>query len=481
MWKTVFKKELLENILGYRFPLFFLICGVLLLSSLYVHELDYAKRVRDYSEQIRLATEELRAARAVDLHFGRIPLRGFLPPAPLAVFAAGFETSLPQFYDFGAEGPKPGNTSVTEESVLSVFGPLDFLFIVQMVASLIVLLFASDMIAGEKEMGTLRVMLANSTPRHSILFGKLLGGFTAVWLPFLVVFLMGTILLGALSFPLGQDGLLPRLGLVFLAATGFLLVYFVLGLLVSASSARSRTALVVILLVWILLQVALPRMSDMAAALIRPVPTETVVSMQKSVIVKTVDNETARALGRQWEAIFGRGTPYSTEPEPAAKRPEWEAFKKDLETRAAERKAAQVREIESSYERAQARQRGLAASLSLISPSAAFTRLLTDLCGTGEIDRGRYLEAVRSYQRTLDAALFSHVHRTTVIMPSGGTASGSSIDQLVDPKALPAFAFSRAGLADILAGNWGGLLSLAFWLIAPFAAAYVRFIKYDVR
>jgi ABC-2 type transport system permease protein len=481
MWKTVFKKELLENILGYRFPLFFLICAVLLLSSLYVHELDYAKRVRDYSEQIRLATEELRAARAVDLHFGRIPLRGFLPPAPLAVFAAGFETSLPQFYDFGAEGPKPGNTSVTEESVLSVFGQLDFLFIVQMVASLIVLLFASDMIAGEKEMGTLRVMLANSTPRHSILFGKLLGGFTAVWLPFLVVFLMGTILLGALSFPLGQAGLLPRLGLVFLAATGFLLVYFVLGLLVSASSARSQTALVVILLVWILLQVALPRMSDMAAALIRPVPTETVVSMQKSVIVKTVDNETARALGRQWEAIFGRGTPYSTEPEPAAKRPEWEAFKKDLETRAAERKAAQVREIESSYERAQARQRGLAASLSLISPSAAFTRLLTDLCGTGEIDRGRYLEAVRAYQRTLDAALFSHVHRTTVIMPSGGTASGSSIDQLVDPKALPAFAFSRAGLADILAGNWGGLLSLAFWLIAPFAAAYVRFIKYDVR
>jgi len=481
VWKSIFKKELLENILGYRFPLFFLICAVLLLSSLYVHELDYARRVRDYSEQIRLATEELRAARAVDLHFGRIPLRGFLPPAPLAVFASGFETSLPVFYDFSADGPKPGNASVSEGSVLTVFGQLDFLFIVQMVASLIVLLFASDMIAGEKEMGTLRVILANSTPRHSVLWGKLLGGFSAVWLPFLVVFLMGLILLGALSFPLGQTGLLSRLGLVLAAATAFLLVYFVLGLLVSASSARSRTALVVILLVWILLQVALPRLSDMAAALIRPVPTETVVSMQKSVVVKTIDNETSRALGRQYEALFGRGTPYSTEPEPAAKRPEWEAFKNDLETRAAERKDAQVREIQSGFERAKTRQRRLATGLSLVSPSAAFTRLLTDLCGTGEIDRGRYLEAVRAYQRTLDAALFSHVHRTTVIMPSGGTASGSSIDQLVDPKTVPAFAYSRAGLADVLAGNWGSLLSLAFWLIAPFAAAYVRFLKYDVR
>lgn len=481
MWKTVFRKELLENILGYRFPLFFLICAVLILTSLYVHQLDYAKQVRDYSEQVRLANEELAAARAVDLHFGRIPLRGFLPPSPLAVFAVGFETSLPKFYEFGAEGPKPGDTSVSEASVLSVFGPLDVLFIVQMVASLIVLLFASDMIAGEKEMGTLRIILANSAPRHSVLWGKFLGGFAAVWLPLLVVFLVGAILLGLLGFPLGQAGVPSRLVLVFLAATLFLLVYFALGLLVSASSSRSRTALIAILLVWILLQVTLPRLSDMVAALVHPVQTETVVSMQKSVVVKTIDNETARALGREWEALFGRGTPYSGEPEPAAKRPEWEAFKKDLEAQAAERKAGQLREIESAFQRGKARQRALANNLALISPSAAFTRLLTDICGTGEIDRGRYLEAVQAHQRTLDAALFSHVHRTTVIMPSGGTVSGSSIDQLVDPKALPAFAFSRAGLADVLAGNWGSLISLVFWLLAPFAAAYVRFIRYDVR
>jgi ABC-type transport system involved in multi-copper enzyme maturation permease subunit len=481
MWRTVFRKELLENVLGYRFPLFFLISAVLVLTSLYVRELDYGKRVRDYSEQVRLAGEELAAARPVDLHFGRIPLRGFLPPSPLAVFAAGFETSLPKFYDFSAEGPKPGNTSVSEESVLAVFGQLDFLFIVLMVASLIVLLFASDMIAGEKEMGTLRVMLANSTPRHSVLWGKFLGGFTAVWLPFLVVFLVGAILLGLLGFPLGQAGVPARLVLLFLASTVFLLAYFGLGLLVSASSARSRTALIAILLVWIALQVALPRLSDMVAAVVHPVPTETVVSMQKSVVVKTVDNETARELGRQYEALFGRGTPYSTEPEPEAQRKEWEAFKTDLEARAAERKASQLREIESAYQREKARQRAIALNLSLISPSAAFTRLMADLCGTGEIDRARYLDAVRAHQQTLDAALYGHVHRTTVIMPSGSTASGSSIDRLIDPKSLPAFSFTRAGLAEVLAGNWGSLISIAFWLIAPFAAAYVRFIKYDVR
>ncbi len=481
MWKTIFKKELLENILSFRFPLFFLICAVLILASLYVHQMDYSKRVRDYSEQIRLADEELAAARPADLHFGRVPLRGFLPPSQLAVFAAGFETSLPRFYDFNAEGPKPGNTSVAEESVLSVFGKLDFLYIIQMVASLIVLLFASDAIAGEKEMGTLRVILANSASRHAVLLGKFAGGFIAVWLPFLVVYLLGIIVLGILSFPLTQAGIPLRLVIIFLASSLFLLAYFALGLLVSASSARARTALVAILVVWIVLQMAVPRLSDMIASVVHPIPTETLVSMQKSVAAKSIDREKGRALGRQYEALFGRGTPFTTEPEPASKRPEWEAFKADTEARAAERLAAQLREIESAYQRERARQRTIAVNLSLISPSAAFTRLMADICGTGEIDRARYLEAVRAHQQTLDAALYSHLHRTTVIMPSGGTASSSSIDQMVQPKSLPAFAFSRAGVGDVLAGNWGSLISLAFWLVAPFAAAYVRFIKYDVR
>ncbi len=169
------------------------------------------------------------------------------------------------------------------------------------------------------------------------------------------------------------------------------------------------------------------------------------------------------------------------EPEPAANRPAWQAFLAETEARAAERKAAELREIESAYQRQKAGQRALASRLALISPSSAATRLLTDLCGTGEIDRGRYLDAVLSHQRTLDAELYSHVRRTTVVMPSGGTASSSSIDKLVDPKTLPAFAFRRAGVGEILAGNAGSLISLAFWLIVPFAAAYLRFLKYDVR
>lgn len=481
MFRPIVRKELLENILSYRFPLFFLISAVMILTSFYVKQLDYAKRVRDTSEQVRLSGEELAAARSVDLHFGRIPLRGFLSPSPLSSLASGFEASLPKFYEFGADGPKPGDTAVAEETVLSIFGRLDFLFIVQMIVSLIVLLFASDAVAGEKEMGTLRAILANGVPRHSVLLGKLAGGFAAVWIPFLAVALLGVILLSLLGFPLTQSGVPLRLLLVFLGTSLFLLSYYVLGLLISASSARSRTALVASLLAWIVLQMAVPRLSDMVAAVVRPIPTETVISMQKSVAVKTIENEKARALGRRYEELFGRGTPYSNEPEPAANRPAWEEFQAKTIAAAAERQGAELREIESAFRRQKAGQRAIASRLALLSPGAALTRLVTDLCGTGEIDRSRYLDAVQAHQRTLDTELYSHVRRTTLVMPSGGTASSSSIDKLVDPKTLPAFSFRRAGLGEVLAGNGDSLISLAFWLILPFAAAYVRFLKYDVR
>jgi ABC-type transport system involved in multi-copper enzyme maturation permease subunit len=481
MWRTVLRKELLENVLSYRFPLFFLICAILILVSLYVHDADYDKRVRDYSEQVRLADEELAASRMSDLFMGRVSIRGFLPPAPLSVFAAGFETALPQYHEFQPEGPRPGAAASGSESILAAFGQLDFVFIIQMVASLIVLLFASDLIAGEKEMGTLRAILSNSVPRHSILLGKLAGGYLTVWIPFVVSFVLGLIVLGLRSFPLGQGQVPVRLLAVFAATSVFLLAYYAIGLMVSTSSARSRTSLVAILLVWIVLQVVIPHLSDMAASLVDPIRTETVVSMQRSLLVKTIDREKAVALGAKYEELFGPIRPNETPVEPPDKKKEFEAFQADWDTRAQERKAAQLRDIETAYEREKKRQRAIASGLSLLSPSAAYAKLVTDLCGTGEIDRAGYYESVRDHQRTLDAALYGYVKKRTLIYPSGGSGSSSQITKWVELKSLPAFSVKRASLGDALAGNWGSLISLAVWLIAPFAAAYVRFIKYDVR
>jgi ABC-type transport system involved in multi-copper enzyme maturation permease subunit len=481
MLSTIIRKEILENILSYRFPLFLVITAILVPTSLYVNQLDYSKRVNDRNEQVRLANDALSSSRMWDIHFGTIPLKGFRPPSPLSIFATGFENSLPRFYEFQPEGFKAGETSIADESILSIIGKLDFLFIIQMVVSLIVLLFASDLIAGEKELGTLRGILSNSIPRHSLLIGKLLGGFVAIWLPFVIAFLLGIILLSVTSFPLSDPRISMRILVIFISASIFILGYFTLGLMISASAARSRTALIAILLAWIVFQLVIPKASDLIASIAYPIRTETVVSMQKSLIVKTLDDEKARVLGKEYEAIFGKGSAPGNNPEKSPKQDQWVAYKTGVDQQYRERKLDQLRQLEDGHRRERQVQQSIASALSLVSPSAAFTRFVTDLCGTGESDKEKYSTAVALHQQTLDAALYSHVNKTTLILPSGGTSSSSSIDQFVDLKSLPAFEVGKATFSEVVVNNVGSLISMAFWLIAPFAVAYVRFLRYDVR
>lgn len=481
MLNTIIKKEILENIFSYRFPLFFLICTILLPVGLYVNYMVYSKHVSDYQEQQRLTRDALSSSQMWDVLSGTVPLKGFRPPSSLSVFAQGFEGSLPKFYEFYQDGFKPGNNSLGEESILSITGKLDFLFILQMVLSPIGMLFAADLVSGEKELGTLRGILSNSVPRDTILLGKFLGGYIALWIPFAFAFLVGTFVLALGSYPIYDADMLLRIILVFLSATVFMLVYFTIGIMISCSTARTRTSLVAILVAWAFLQLIVPKVSDMVATLVYPIRTATVVSMEKSLIVKNIENEKSRALGKRYEEIFGSGNPPSSKPEPSPKQDEWNVFKKEMEQTYQERKAKELALIDAGYEREKRSQESIANTIAFVSPSAALSNIMTDICGTGETDKKKYFEAIKTHQLTLDQALFSQVKRTTLIFPSGGTGATMSVEKVVDLKTLPNFSLNQAGLSEILGKNVGGLISLVFWLVAPFAIAYVRFLKYDVR
>ena len=63
---------------------------------------------------------------------------------------------------------------------------MDWAFIIGYVLSLIALLFTFDSVSGEREQGTLRLMLANSIPRHTVLIGKFLGALISITIPFLL-------------------------------------------------------------------------------------------------------------------------------------------------------------------------------------------------------------------------------------------------------------------------------------------------------
>ncbi|MGD1010207.1 MAG: ABC transporter permease subunit [Candidatus Aminicenantales bacterium] len=480
MLKTIIKKEVLETIFSYRFPLFAIICLLLIPLGMIVNQASYAKRVRDYSEQVRLADEAASAIKIQDVMSGTVAIKGFRRPAPLSVFTQGFESTLPRYYEFTQDGFKPGESASDDESILSVQGKVDFVFLVQMVISLIALLFASDMVSGEKEAGTLRATLANRLPRDTLLAGKIGGGYLALWVPFLVAFLLGAVVLMLAAFPLFAGGTTARVLVIFLVTSLFVLTYFTIGIAVSTSAAKARTSLVAILIVWAAFQLIIPKLGDMVARLVYPVRTETEVSLQKSLLVRSLDMDTAKDLGHQFDLIFNAAPKDAVNDPNSPENKKWSPIRDDIQLRAREKKSQQLSAIDETYMQERRRQVNLAVNLSLVSPSAAFARLIADVCGTGELERAKYLEAVRSHQKALDNELFSKVKRTLMIHEGGQMSMGFSA-MPVDASRLPKFSIVSASIAETFKANVRSLLSLLFWLIAPFAFAYAKFSKYDVR
>ena len=143
-----------------------------------VNQAAYAKRVRDYSDQVRLADEAAAAIKIQDVMAGTVAIRGFRKPAPLSVFTQGFESTLPRYYEFTQDGFKPGESASDDETILSVQGKVDFVFLVQMVISLIAMLFASDKLPARLSPSVFRPVCL-----HPSVYQTLVDLFTAARIP----------------------------------------------------------------------------------------------------------------------------------------------------------------------------------------------------------------------------------------------------------------------------------------------------------
>lgn len=481
MLLSIVIREIFESIYSYRF-LFFLLIGITLIPmGFYVNDMNYSKRLNDYDEQVKLEANAVSSAQVWDLLSGNVPLKGFLKPSPLAVFAQGLESSLPQFYTFRPSGYERGTAPTSSGSTSSELGILDFSFMVQLVISLIVLIFGADVISGEKELGTLKLALSNNVSRNTILFGKLIGGYATILFSFAVAFTVGISVLSFISFPLNSQGMLTRILLIFVTSALFVLIYFSIGVMISSSTTRTRTSLIAIIVAWAFLQLIVPKISSMMAALIYPIKTETVVSMEKSIVVNALENEKSKVLGIGYQEIFGADSALPLGSGSHAERVEWNSFSEKVMQGYKEKEALQIHSIDEAYDIENETQQSIELGISLCSPSEAFNYLITGLCSTGMPDKEKYVQSVKTYQHTLDQKLFNLVERANLTFPNGRTATGVTFNGVPDLKSLPVFSVQQAGLSEIFSSNVGSLVSLAFWLIVPFAIAYKRFSKYDVR
>lgn len=263
--KSIFTKEILENIRTYRFFVLTALLLVLVIVSLVVSYGDYRLRMENYDV---LRPKGSEADKII------------LAPRPLSIFAKGLDANLGRLYTLSALGIEVHSSQQSINRLFSLFTVPDMLFVIRVILAFIAVLFSFDMICGEKEQGTLKLMLASGARRGETLAAKLVGRFILVYVPFVLLFFAGALLVSL--FPDVAAGPAYWMGIALIGAASalYVLIWIGLGAFVSTLVHRSASAMVLGLAFWVLFVFVVPNLGVTVAQSVRGVPPSDRVEME---------------------------------------------------------------------------------------------------------------------------------------------------------------------------------------------------------
>lgn len=258
LW-LVIQREFVSNVLTSRFMIGFIVCLLSTAVAVFVQVDDYEKRLVEYSTAVREAQAE---ARAWEL-YSDIKLKAHRKPNPLGIFNVGTENfgantvtvelAKPIFELTSPIWEAPTQKRGSDNPFLAMFLTVDVVFIFKIVLSALAILFAYNTISGERENGTLKLVLSNAIPRDTVVFGKYLGGMLSMF-PIVVVSLIVALLI-AFSSPVttfdGRD--IAHIMLIFSVSLLYVSTWYLLGLLLSVWTKEAATTLILSMFIWVLL------------------------------------------------------------------------------------------------------------------------------------------------------------------------------------------------------------------------------------
>jgi ABC-type transport system involved in multi-copper enzyme maturation permease subunit len=514
LW-IITKKQVLINLLSYRFVVGFILCQVLFVLASTMLVTDYEERVRAYGEAVSRSSRELAEVKV----FSQLSPVVHRAPARLSPICTGFDKVFASNVRISyTDVPRLEVGRQEKNALLAALKSLDLVGVIQIVLGLLVLLFAHDAVSGERERGTLALSLSGAVPRHLFLLGQYLGGMITVTAVFLVGLLLAVLMmLRSSALELGAADWM-RLVLIGFSSLVYLSALYLLGLVASILSRRSATSLVILLFFWIVFIVIYPNLTSAVASKLDPVPARGVV-MQQAYVLRNefwtrIYDDSSRSLPQpphKWEFIkerrvFSGGLPY---PISIAYAPreimEWEleGLRRYLPLHM--EYAGKVHSAYSAYEHQLQRQAGLAATLARFSPAWTYHSLTSTLAGTHSISYLAFLERTRNYRHQLiqyvesKDGLLSHRYftrlepnrfRTTAeleLMQSRGMRLEQELGEGFKPlppldlRDLPPFQFEVASVKDSLLRGLPDLAGLFAANVLLFLVAHLCFLRTDVR
>ena len=485
MLKTLIKKEIVETILDLRFVIATLLCVVLIPLGMYVSLKDYEQRLQEYQTSVQQYEQRSKG----HMDFGDFCAEGYRPPSPLSVFSRGLKGKLNVKVTTQYDGNYQIEHLAQDDNLQTIlFGKIDFAFIVGTVLSLLALIFTFSTVTGEKESGTLRLIVAGSIPRGRVIFSKMVGSFVVFLIPVLLSVLVGLLFLNS-SEVLSLSGRhYGTIILVLVITFVFLFCVFNLGVFVSVLTHRTIVSMVGVLFAWVLLALVIPKMSPMIAQVVCPVRSRQIVDTEKAMVLGEIRREKEKAEAELYKKILAeaglgvdRAFDDSEETEQAQK--QYDKQKGPLIREYEERINKETRRIEDNYTNQRRAQETIATNLSRLSPICCFTYALSEMAGTGTSEIENFSKQAQYFQEMMKRNFYDNFEYTeyrTEIRWTGGFFRKESFDPSTFP--VPHIPnYLHIGPVSALSECWMDIILLVLFSVLFFTGAFVSFLRYDVR
>ncbi len=488
MIKLVIQKELRAILLSPKFAATFAVCSLLLLLSVFIGIMEYEQSVDQYNTAVSLSQQRMERQTS----WNSLAEKIYREPSPLSIFVSGLNYDIGRWSEVSSQASvKLKHSAFSDDPIFAVFRIADFVFIIQIVLSLFAILFTYDSINGERENGTLRLVFSNSIPRAQYILGKAIGSWLGLVLPVCVPILLSLLIVQLFSIPLTTSDW-TRLILLIVLSLLYITLFVMIGVLISALTKRSSISFLFSLVMWVAFVLIIPRAGVMAAGSFVDVPSLAEVEGIRDGYAKDLWAQYYDESEKRWlETEYIQRDAASPEDEEAAEMEMWARMKQEDSAR----KVVQLeiedyeRKLKNDWQNIKRVQQRLGFTISRFSPASAYQLAAMTLAGSDIDLKARYESSIAEFrsqfneytdQKQAESAQMGGImieFNSDTGMKIGTSRDDAGLDltdkpQFVHPETDDA-KIAQAVVVDF------GLLSILCLL--SFAAAFVAFLRYDLR
>lgn len=462
---ALIRREFLDHVLSLRFLISTGMCALIMTVGFSVRIANFDQELEIYRRDSDLSRREL-SQREYTSSVLFEPTYVYEPPNPLRIFVEG-RNDAPSRIRMVFNRIPMADSNMLRQSAWPFFPAIDLVRFVGVVMSLIAIVFGYDAICGERENGTLRLLMSYSVPRHLVLLSKWLGGYLALIIPYIlgVAILTGVVFLRTkMSF---TPAMWMRLGGIVGLSFLYLAAVYSIAICVSTFTRQSATSVMVLAALWVVLVLAIPNASVYAAnAIMRTTP------------IDQIEFERTASVSDIWDSMVSVPMSKYKGGRDGVKDYQWQ-HQIQLSLAASLERHATWAKFDDETNGQLDRSALLARNLARLSPFGSFSIAAAELADRGSIQKQWLNRQVRDFHRTwIRYAHEQHLEDMAFRMKEG---------KMPQPwpqwrkAAIPEFHYEPLPPGTAVAAQAVDIMVLAAVTIAFCLMSLLKFLRYDVR